>query len=316
MGQSTHHFMSTMHGLGRGLSSLIPNKQGAQVPHKPIFSTAPVWNQEKDTGNGAIIKHQDNASAVLLIDPKKISANPYQPRGNFEQSKLDELAESIREQGILSPLIVTRGSNGDYELIAGERRLRAAMSIGLAQVPVIVRSATAEQKAVLALIENIQREDLNPIERASGLKRLIEECGHTQRMVAKILSKPRSSIANSLRLLELPDIIQASLKKGEITEGHGKVILTVPNDAARINLWKKITMNSLPVRSAEQEARAIFVRPHKRRSIVYDPALAAVQQKLENKLNTKVAIKGTRDKGQIIIEYFSREELIRIGDGV
>lgn len=309
--------MSTMHGLGRGLSSLIPNKQGDSFRAKSVPSSAPFLHQEKDAGNNnQKFENHNQGEAVLLIDPKKISANPYQPRGSFEQSKLNELSESIRAQGILSPLIVTRGSSGDYELIAGERRLRAAIISGLSQVPVIVRSATAEQKAALALIENIQRENLNPIERARGLKRLIEECGHTQETVAKIVSKPRSSIANTLRLLELPDIIQASLEKGEITEGHGKVILTVPNDAARLNLWKKITVNSLTVRSAEQEARAVFVRPHTRRNIFIDPALAAVQQKLENKLNTKVVIKGTMDKGRIVIDYFTREELARIGEGV
>jgi ParB family chromosome partitioning protein len=308
--------MSITHGLGRGLSSLIPNKQGAQVPPKPVFSNAPVWGQKKDVNDRAPIEAQDKKDAILFIDPKKISANPYQPRGSFEQSKLDELAESIREQGILSPLIVTRRDSGGYELIAGERRLRAAIMIGLAQVPVIVRSATAEQKVAIALIENIQRQDLNPIERARGLKRLIQECGHTQEAVAKILSKPRSSIANSLRLLELPDSIQESLKKGEITEGHAKVILTLPDDVARLNLWKKITANSLPVRSSEREARAIFVRPHQRKRTVFDPFLESVQQKLEKKLNTKVAIKGTGDKGQVIIEYFTREELARIGEGV
>lgn len=300
-----------MHGLGRGLSSLIPNKQGADFRSKVVSVIAPFSDAEAPLVNGQP-QHQDQGEAIVLVDPTTISSNPYQPRSSFEKSKLAELAESIRTQGILNPLIVTRCESGGYELIAGERRLRAALDIQLARVPVIVRSANREQKVALALIENIQREDLNPIERARGYRELIQECGLTQEMLSKTISKPRSSIANTVRLLDLPDVIRESLENGEISEGHAKVILSAPDDAARINLWKKITVNSLPVRAAESEARASFIRAHTRRASSIDPSLAAIQQKLEEKLSTKVAVTGTMNRGRVVIEYFSREELERM----
>lgn len=277
-------------GLGRGLASLIPNK--------------PLGFVKPSAGAGV--------EEILHLNPGDIIANPYQPRSSFEEEKLRELGSSILAHGILNPLVVVERVLGRYELIAGERRLRAARDVGLKTVPVIVRSADAKTQLELSLIENIQREDLNPLERAAGYEQLMREFELTQEEAAHRIGKPRSVIANSVRLLQLPAEIQESLRRCEISEGHAKVILSVPGAEDQLQLWKKILGTALPVRAAEKEARTIAVKPHTRRGIGLDPNLKALQEELETRLGTRVVVRGTMEKGQILIEYFSREELDRM----
>lgn len=284
-------------GLGRGLSSLIPNRSFGVVQQPTARPDA---------------ARDDVQEEVRRVNPDDIIANPYQPRSVFEEEKLKELGDSIREHGIINPLVVVARTDGRYELIAGERRLRAARDSGLQSVPVIVRSADPKAQLELSLIENIQREDLNPLERAAGYERLIQEFGLTQEEAAKRVGKPRSVVANTVRLLRLPHEIQESLRAGEINEGHAKVILSVPDAPGQIQLWKKITSGVLPVRAAEKEARTIAVKPHTRRGSALDPNLKALQEALEAHLGTRVVIKGTPDRGQVLVEYFSREELDRM----
>jgi ParB family chromosome partitioning protein len=279
--------MLTNRGLGRGLSSLIPNKQ------------------KKDN----TVKTTPVAEQILFIDPTEISTNPYQPRTKFEKDKLAQLADSIRVHGILNPLMATLQQDGKYQLISGERRLRAALDLGLKRVPVILRAALDLEKLELALIENVQREDLNHIELARGYQRLIDEFSLTQEDLAKKIGKSRPQIANTLRLLSLPQEIQDSIRAGEISEGHAKVVLSLSNKTSQLNLWKKITLNKLTVRASEQESRHIKVKGHARKLRVRDADLVALEEELEQKLGTKAFIKGSLTKGQILIDYFSKEEL-------
>src|SRR3989338_9461012 len=285
-------------GLGRGLSSLIPNKSFGFEKQEAL--------SVNDFQNGSALK-------VKQVNPDNIIANPYQPRTVFEEAKLKELADSIREHGILNPLVAIERADGRCELIAGERRLRAARDIGLRTVPVIVRVADNKKQLELSLIENIQREDLNPMERAVAYDRLMREFSLTQEKIAERIGKPRSGIANTVRLLQLPEAIQESLRRGEISEGHAKIILSVNGGEAQVQLWQKIKDGSLPVRAAEGEARSVQVKRHTRRATsALDPNLKHIQEELEARLGTKIVIKGTLERGTVIIEYFSREELDRM----
>lgn len=296
--------MSIKYGLGRGLSSLIPDK----AKYKSMSAESAGMAKPKDD--------QEVKEQILLVNPQQIAANPYQPRNNFEQDKLAELAESIKVHGIINPLIVTLASDGKYELISGERRLRAALDLRLVKVPVIVRRASDLEKLELALIENIQREDLNPIELAHGYQKLIDEFSLTQEKLSKKVGKSRPLITNTLRLLGLPREIQESLIKGEISEGHGKVILSLPDQKNQLDLWKKIVLRHLTVRAAEQEIKRITVKSHARKAPIRDANLMALEERLEEKFGTRANIKGSMEKGQIIIDYFSREELERIAGEV
>jgi len=291
--------MPIQRGLGKGLSSLIPNKNSNLNSETKEQSKMPV-----------------GVNQVLEISPEKIKANPYQPRTNFEAKSLKELANSIKAHGILTPLIVTNLGDGQYELISGERRLRAAQDLGLDKVPVIVRQAKNQQKLELSLIENIQREDLNPIELAKSYKRFLDEFNLTQDNLADRVSKSRSQVANTLRFLSLPEQIQDSLAQEEISPGHAKVILSLDNPKAQLNLWKKITLNNFTVRAAESEVRKINVKKHKRKIKVKDAQIVSYEEKLEQAFGTKVQIQGSLKKGKIILEYFSHEELKNIIDNL
>lgn len=274
--------MPTIHrGLGRGLSSLISE------PEKHL-------------------------STLLQVNPDNISSNPFQPRADFDESELQSLAASIKEHGILSPLSVTVRPTGGYQLIAGERRLKAARLLKLTTVPVIVRSASELEQLELALVENIQRADLGPLEVAGAYQRLMDEFSLTQELLAIKVGRSRPQIANTLRLLQLPRPIKGSLQQGEISEGQAKAILSVEDEAGQIDLWKRITLHKLSVRAVESEARKIKVAGHSRRLRTTDPGVMAVKDRLEQRLGTKVEVSGTMDKGRVVIEYYSREELERI----
>ncbi|MBI4713902.1 ParB/RepB/Spo0J family partition protein [Candidatus Uhrbacteria bacterium] len=273
--------------LGRGLGSLIPQRQSITEQVLPEA------------------RHE-----VLEISVKEIHENPRQPRANFSPSELEDLINSIQEHGIIQPLIVTR-SNGEYELIAGERRLRAARTLGLKTVPAIVRDATEQQKLELALIENIQRQDLNALEEALAYKALIEEFNLTQEQVSKRVGKSRSNIANILRLLELPEEILIALKNGQITKSHARTLLAETDTKKRFSLFKQMLSGDVSVREAE--ARIVSKRAGNS-GAKKDPNILAHEKKLREVLGTKVEISESNGKGKISISFYSREEFLDLLD--
>jgi len=276
-------------GLGKGLASLIPSKVLRPANVKP-----------DETMSGEFIHELSVAS---------IKPNPHQPRKLFAEQGIEELMSSIKEYGILQPLIVTEIGDGAYELVAGERRWRAAKLLGLATVPVIIRRAGEMEKLELSLIENLQREDLNPIERAEAYHRLIDEFGLTREEAAKRLGKSRSVVANALGLLSLPTEIQLAVSQGKISEGHARVIVGLSTVAEQLNFFKQIVDLKLNVRQTEQAGRKIKVRPYTRRVSQTDPALLAKEEQLRQFFGTRVRIKKSGQAGHIEISFFSDEEL-------
>jgi ParB family chromosome partitioning protein len=281
-------------GLGRGLGSLIPKKTMTygQNPYRSEVS-------EEET----IVLH--DSDRILKISPERIYANPQQPRTDFNEAALNDLAESIKEHGIISPLIVTRKGDG-FELIAGERRLRAAKILGLKEVPVIVREEQEQKKLELSLIENLQRENLNPLESALAYRRLLDEFNITQEEAARKLGKARSSIANSLRLLSLPSEIQEALANGKITEAHAKYLLGLEGEAKQINMLRKILRHNLSVLETSQEIKRLGGT---KAAKTKDYADTAKEEELASYLNTKVEIKRQGKGGKIIVDFYSGEEL-------
>lgn len=246
--------------------------------------------------------------SIIEIALDKIIPNPYQPRKHFNEEKLQQLADSLKEHGLLQPIIVSRKGNDEYELIAGERRLEASKIAGLEKVPVIIKKVTDQQKLELALIENIQRHDLNVVEEAKAYKQLQEKFGLTQEEIAARSGKSRSSVANHLRLLNLPVEIQKALAEGKITEGHARTILAVSNPEKQRALFQLIIKENLSVRQIEDKVREVSVSSHKRRMKNPDPLTAEQQQNISQALGTKIKIKKTSQGGQIIIDFFSPEE--------
>jgi ParB family chromosome partitioning protein len=274
-------------GLGKGLSALIPNN-----PTNNVL-----------TGGRTIVN----------IDINKIVPNPRQPRVEFPQETLTELAESIKAQGIIEP-ILARPKNGKYELIAGERRFRAARKAGLTALPAIIKDFSDEESLEIALIENLQREDLNPMEEAEAYAKLSSEFQVTQADIAKKVGKDRSTVANMMRLLDLPKEIQASIRKNQINVGHARPILSLETETEKITLWKEILKNNLSVRDVEQivhggdsEAKRL-----KKRKLPKNEELIDLTELLTTHLGTRVRIHGSIKKGKIEIDYFSQEDLERI----
>ncbi len=281
--------------LGKGLSSLIQPKKvegtnfwgGSGAPASPVSASS--------------------AEQVQQLSLSAITPNQHQPRQHFEQTSLDELVASIKAHGILQPLIVRPLAPGKFELIAGERRLRAAGVAGLAQVPAIVREASEQQRLELALVENLQRQNLNPLEEALAYRKLQDEFGLTQAKVAERVGKSRAQVANTERLLALPKRIQDALRAGTITMGHAKVILGVEDKAEQEKLFDLIVKEGLPVRFAEAKAGNVKVRSHERR--VAAPELRAYEQELMQALGTKVKVRGTRERGVVEVVFYSGAEL-------
>ena len=245
---------------------------------------------------------------VLKINPERIVINPQQPRTNFAEAPLKDLAESIKQHGILQPLTVTK-KDGGFELIAGERRLRAAKMVGLKEVPVIVREEKDQKKLELALIENLQREDLNPLESARAYRRLIDEFNITQEEAAHKLGKARSSVANALRLLTLPNAVQEALAGGKISEAHAKYLLGLENEAKQLNMLKKIIRQNLTVAETDQEIKRIGGTKAAKQKDYFD---RAKEEELGEFLSTKVEIKRQGKSGKIVIDFYSEEELNEI----
>lgn len=244
---------------------------------------------------------------VAIVD---IVPNPHQPRLHFDEAKLAELTESIREHGVLQPLVVSPLGDGKYELIAGERRFQASKRAGLGTVPVVVRAAAGDQeKLELAIIENIQRHDLNPIEEAKAYLRLTDEFGLSQEEVSKKMGKSRPGVSNTMRLLTLPVEIQRAIIEEKISEGHAKALLSIENPEKQRALFELILKDELTVRETEDKAREVSVRSHLRTAREKAPELAAKEEWLTEQLGTKVKIQSKGKGGKITIEYYSNEEL-------
>lgn len=242
----------------------------------------------------------------------KINPNPNQPRTHFNETLLNELADSIRENGVLQPLLVRKKGKG-YEIIAGERRYQASKIAGLEELPVIVKEVDDQKMLELALIENLQRSDLNPIEEAKGYRQLIKASGMTQEALSKAVSKSRSSITNSLRLLDLPEPVQQYLFDGRLTAGHARAILAVPYEEQRIKLADKVVAEGLSVRATENLAPLFSVgeKPRTPRPVMPQSYKRAARV-LRQALNTNVKVKSSRGKNKIEIEFKDEEELTRI----
>lgn len=306
--------MSQNYGLGRGLSSLIPQRRptGASELDKKISEPKEDFNYfgseiEKADKNGETLND-------LEIEISKIVPNPHQPRFHFDETKLQELADSIKVHGIIQPIVVSK--NGEqYEIIAGERRFQAAKLAGLLKVPVIIRDVTEQQKLELAIIENIQRHDLNPVEEARSYQKLADDFDLSQEEVAAKLGKSRSAVANKLRILNLPVEIQKALMEGKITEGHAKAILAIENSEKQKALFDLIVKSGLTVRQTENKTKEISVRTHKR-SVSVDPEQKALEDNLSQVLKTKVKLQKSGSGGRILIEFYSEEELKNIVENI
>ena len=275
--------MTARQALGKGLGALIPEK----LPSEP---------------------EAKRAHHVCGIE--EIKPNPHQPRKNFIDEQLQELVDSIREKGILQPLIVRRKGDG-FELIAGERRWRAAQKAGMKEVPILIKDVSESEMLELSLIENIQREDLNPIEEAEAFKGLMDQFHLTQEEVSKKVGKDRATVANTIRLLKLPPEIKQSLTDGKITMGHARAFLSLEGTDKQRFVLKKLLSSNLSVRQLENLIRRLRSRssPAPRKT---NSAWAALIEELQRILGTKVKIVGKRHRGRVEIEYFSPEELDRI----
>lgn len=243
---------------------------------------------------------------IREIAPSQIVANPFQPRRHFAPADLEDLVSSIREHGLLQPLVVTEKGDGTYELIAGERRLRASRLVGLEKIPVIIREADDRQKLELAIIENVQRADLNAVEEALAYRALMQDFGLTQEAMAQRVGKSRPQIANTLRLLDLsPDILEA-LKEGKITRSAARTLLAEDNAERRQELFTRMQEGGVTVREAEQTVRTHTRKPR----AAADPNMAAIERELREKIGTKVEIKMTTNaSGTVIIHFYSKDDL-------
>ncbi len=271
-----------MGALGRGLAALIPQRENLET-----------------------------GSIDVPID--RLKRNPYQPRQRIDEAALEQLAMSISEHGIIQPILVTETLDG-YQLIAGERRVRAAQIAGLDRVPAIVRQLAGPAQLEVAIVENVQREDLDPIEEARAYRQLIDEFQLSQEEVAAKVGKARSTVANTLRLLELEPAVQEAIQAGSITEGHARALAGLPGPAQR-QLLDTIVHRDLSVRQAEELARRLREGPPARRqreSTPLDSELERVEEELRRALGTKVSLARSRRGGRIVIEYYSDEELGRL----
>ncbi len=286
-------------GLGRGLDSLL-KVYDEEVEKERVEK--PITNFEMRSGD------------VCKIDIKKIYANPNQPRKTFDKESLNELAESIKMHGLIQPIIVNEMPDG-YMIIAGERRFRACQICGLKEVDAVVKSYSNKQVAEISIIENLQREDLNPIEVAKGIKRLMDEYGLTQEKVAERLGKPRSVVANSVRLLTLyPEVIEL-VEKGKVSFGHAKILVGIDDYGAQLSLAKNVAKDKLTVRDLEKEVDALLGNKKKKKSLkLPSEDLQEFIYELQRKLGTKVSVIGNDKKGRIYIDYYSQDDLDRIYD--
>jgi len=266
-------------------------------------------------GIGALIPERElNAkNEIIYVQTEQIRPNPFQPREEFNQEHITELAQSIKEKGVIQPLLVRRRGDS-YELIAGERRLRASKSLGLKDLPVIVKEVDDKDSLEFALIENIQRESLNPIEEAHAYQHLIDKFQVTQEKISEGLGKARTTIANTLRLLKLPHEIQDEMKKGRISFAHGRALLEVEDENRQRKLTQEIISRGLSVRELENVIKAQRPKGIRRRNLntTREPYIAVLEEEMQNCLSTKVRITKMKKRGHIYIEFYSQEDLERI----
>lgn len=313
-------------GLGKGLNALLQessvNEQEIQVKEEvekshfeQSFDAKTTFSSNKSSLPSQI---RVDSNGGLWIDPQLLKPNPKQPRQEFNQKQLEELCASIKENGILQPIIIEDAGNGEFYIIAGERRTRASKMAGLSEVPVQLRKFDEQKKLEVALIENIQRADLNPIEEAMAYYNLIQLGDLSQDEVAKRVGKNRSTVANAIRLLKLPDDIQKSLASGQISSGHARALLMVKNDSDMRVMFGKIIGSGLSVREAEAMAevynnggRAVSKKASTKTK--KDPDIAIFEQELKNIFGIKdVNFKGTTDKGRIELGFSSKADFDRI----
>ncbi len=287
--------MATKRGLGKGLGALIPDE--------PLHNPKPV-------------EEAISTPSVAEIELDKIETNPYQPRAVFDESALQELAESIKQLGVIQPITVRKVAKDRYQLISGERRLRAARLAGLKTIPAFVRSTDDNNMLLEALVENIQREDLNPIEIAISFKRLIEELNLTQEQLSKTTGKGRSTIANYLRLLNLPPEIQAGLRAEKITMAHAKVLASIPDKFTQIKVFYKILAGGLSVKKTEQLVQDLMSEENKEKKQTKSSLpeeYVQWRESLKKGLNTKVDLKVSKEgKGKLVINFDNEEQLKQI----
>jgi ParB family chromosome partitioning protein len=282
--------------LGRGLAALIPSNILDTNPAIPVPS-------------------RSNTGALRMVPLDQVRPNPEQPRVRFSAAALESLANSISEHGVITPLLVRRGEGGGYVLIAGERRLRAAGLAGREEVPVWVREEVGNQEQLLlALVENIQREDLDPVEMANAYQRLIDDFRMTQDQVARRVGKDRTTVANAVRLLKLPTFAMASLRQGDITSGHAKALLSLGDELKIRKALDKVLGEGLSVRATERLVQGMLKpkRSKTRLSPVYRHATALLTQSLGTKVSIEPRARGNR--GRIVIDYYSVEDLTRLVD--
>lgn len=268
--------------LGKGLKAFIPEEYG-------------------------ILKEERYAD----LDIDQLKPNPLQPRLKFSQESIGELALSIKESGVLQPIVVAPEENY-YRIIVGERRWRAAQKVGLKKIPVLIRTIPKEKQLESSLIENLQREDLNPLEIALAYQKMIREWHYTQHEVAQKVGKDRSSVTNYLRLLKLPKEIQDHLAAGKISMGHARALISLENSELQISLCRRIVQENLPVRHVEKMIYKLKQKPSSQKSVKIDPDLMVLQEEFLKILGTKVSISGTQNKGVIKVYYFSMDDLNRI----
>lgn len=272
--------------LGKGLKAFIPEEYG-------------------------ILKEERYAD----LDIDQLQSNPLQPRLKFSQDSIDELARSIKEFGVLQPIVVVPEEN-HYRIIVGERRWRAAQKVGLKKIPVIIRTMPEEKRLEASLIENLQREDLNPLEIALAYQKLMQELSYTQQEIAEKVGKDRTSVTNYLRLLKLPREIQDQLADGKISMGHARALISLEKPEIQISLSRLIIQRNLSVRDVENMIQKLNRKTSPQKRISPDPDLVALQEEFLKILGTKVTISGTNDKGVIKVYYYSMDDLDRIHEKI
>ena len=280
-----------MSALGKGLGALIPTK--------------------KLSDHGSVASGGFDGKKIDYVSIKDVSSNPWQPRTHFDKDKLDELAQSIKQHGILQPLVVSKEGNR-YQLIAGERRLKAAEILGLAEVPVIIKEVSDRDKLELAIVENIQRRDLNPLETANSYKKLAEEFGLSTEAIAEQVGKGVSTVANFLRLLKLPVLIKEAIAKGEITMSHAKIILAYQTKEEQIQAFKQILKSDMTVTDLQAMQKKSAAKENRDRP--RDPVLAPWEDKLTTNIGAKVKIQKRGERGFVKIDFYSHAELKNILD--
>lgn len=313
--------------LGMGLDALMDNGNEDDVPFSESSPSLSDGNSGGAENSSRAVQVRAelpegitaDENGTLWVNPALLKPNPHQPRVYFDEEKLSELTESVREEGVLSPIIIEDAGDGSFYIIAGERRTRAARAAGLEKVPVQLRKFSDIRKLEVALIENVQRTDLNPIEEAMAYGKIMELNGITQDEVARRVGKNRSTVANCMRLLKLPEDMQRAVASGELSSGHARALLSVVNPADQRVLFGRIMGQGLSVRAAEQMAqeynggaRAAKKTPPAAKEPLRDPNYAAMEQKFIEVLGTKVRFAGDLSRGTITIDYFTGDDLDRI----